>query len=342
MATIEMLSSPTESSLEESLERTTVSPESEKATPESTSRSRLDIELAELFSENVAAKIWDVASRLLKQQVRCATPLMFANTNLRAQDGVLDQYPESVPQTGDNIGKYAMREADFWTCGFFPGSMYALLERAMKYPSFLDVPANIRPQFQGELLKLARTWAEPLHGMATRTDTHDMGFIIQPALRMDWELTANPTSLQSVLTAAESLASRFDEKVGAIRSWDTAINKRYSYVDMDVDFLVIIDSMCSMYSDVNDCKVLMKIDLDLLYFAGHQTGNQRLIDIATIHAHKVLEAIVRDDFSTFHLINFDSKTGKVKAQLTNQGYKDWSTWSRYVSVQSGFLSADNL
>lgn len=72
-----------------------------------------------------------------------------------------------------------------------------------------------------------------------------MGFIILPALRMDWELTGNKRSLNSVLVAAESLASRYDEKVGAIRSWDSAVNKRYSYTNMETDFLVIIDSMCS-------------------------------------------------------------------------------------------------
>ena len=83
--------------------------------------------------------------------------------------------------------------------------------------------------------------------MASRTDTHDMGFIIQPALQMDWELTGNTRSLQAVLTAAESLASRYDEKVKAIRSWDVALNKRYNYADKDVDFLVIIDSMCSSF-----------------------------------------------------------------------------------------------
>jgi len=81
--------------------------------------------------------------------------------------------------------------------------------------------------------------------MDTRTDTHDMSFIIQPALRMDWELTGNPESLKNVITAAESLASRYDERVGAIRSWDKAVNYRYSFTDMEKDFLVIIDSMCS-------------------------------------------------------------------------------------------------
>jgi hypothetical protein len=70
------------------------------------------------------------------------------------------------------------------------------------------------------------------------------------------------------------------------------------------------------------------VDLDLLYYAGHQTGNQRLIDIATTHAHTVLKTIVRENWSTYHLLNFDAKTGEIKNQLTNQGYRDWSTWSR--------------
>lgn len=81
--------------------------------------------------------------------------------------------------------------------------------------------------------------------MATRRDTHDLGFIIMPALRLDWELTGNRQSLDTILTAAESLASRFDERMGAIRSWDQSFSKRYSITDREENFLVIIDSMCS-------------------------------------------------------------------------------------------------
>ena len=83
--------------------------------------------------------------------------------------------------------------------------------------------------------------------MASRTDTHDMGFIIQPALRTDWELNGNPESLKSVVIAAQALASRYDERVKAIRSWDQAINNRYSIIDQEENFLVIIDSMCSRF-----------------------------------------------------------------------------------------------
>ncbi|KZM25733.1 catalytic [Ascochyta rabiei] len=140
-----------------------------------------------------------------------------------------------------------------------------------------------------------------------------MGFIIQPALQKDWELTGNKESLQSVVNAAYALASRYDEKVKAIRSWDVAINDRYSITDMNTNFLVIIDSMCN---------------LDLLYYVGHNQHDQTLIDIATQHADSIIHEILRPDFSSYHLVNFDPRTGLSQAKMTNQGHKDESTWSR--------------
>ena len=96
-----------------------------------------------------------------------------------------------------------------------------------------------------QLLDLSRKWSEPLHNMAFRRDTHDIGFIIMPALRLDWELTGCVRSFETIVTAAESLASRYDERVGANRSWDKSFSKRYSITDKEENFLVIIDSMCS-------------------------------------------------------------------------------------------------
>jgi len=116
----------------------------------------------------------------------------------------------------------------------------------MRHPQYLPIPVSLRPTFQSSILKLCRDWSVPIRAMATRTDTHDMGFIILPALKMDWELTGNEESLRNVIEAAEALASRWDEQVGAIRSWDQAVNHRYQYTDMQKDFLVIIDSMCSL------------------------------------------------------------------------------------------------
>ncbi|RAR16561.1 glycoside hydrolase family 88 protein [Stemphylium lycopersici] len=251
-----------------------------------------DVDLSAIYSENVAAKIVQVAQRGFKQQAP------------------LQSYPHTVPQNGPNAGRYEEREADFWTCGFFPGCIYALLERSMKYPQALSIPPQIRPSIQEHLLKLGRHYGVAINQMSGRTDTHDMGFIVQPALQRDWELTGNKASLQAVINAAYALASRYDERVKAIRSWDVAINDRYSITDMEENFLVIIDN------------------LDLLYFAAHTTSDPKLSHMATTHANSIIHEILRKDYSSYHLVNFSPRTGLPQAKMTNQGFADESTWSR--------------
>lgn len=81
--------------------------------------------------------------------------------------------------------------------------------------------------------------------MANRTDTHDIGFIVEPALRRDFELTGDRRSLESIVRAANNLASRYDETTRAIRSWDTFVNNLHKYTSKETGFLVIIDSLCS-------------------------------------------------------------------------------------------------
>ncbi|RYO68217.1 hypothetical protein AA0116_g141 [Alternaria tenuissima] len=261
-----------------------------------------DVNLSQIYSESVLAKVVQVAQRGLKQEcfiLRTKAPLQ--------------SYPHTVPQVGPDAGRYEEREADFWTCGFFPGCIYALLERSIQYPQAIEVPEHVRSQIQDQLLKLGRHYGVAINQMSSRTDTHDMGFIVQPALQKDWELTGNKESLQSVVNAAYALATRYEDRVKAIRSWDVAINDRYSITDMSTNFLVIIDSMCN---------------LDLLYFVGHIKNDQSLIDIATQHADSIIHEILRPDFSSYHLVNFDPRTGRPQAKMTNQGWKDDSTWSR--------------
>ncbi|RMZ74670.1 glycoside hydrolase family 88 [Pyrenophora seminiperda CCB06] len=242
-----------------------------------------DVDISAVYSENMAAKIIQVAQQGLKQQI------------------------------GPGQGQYEEREADFWTCGFFPGCIYALLERSMRYPQAIEVPEHVREQIQGHLLRLGRHYGVAINQMSSRTDTHDMGFIVQPALQKDWELTGNKESFQSVVDAAYALASRYDDKVKAIRSWDVAINDRYSITDMSTNFLVIIDSMCN---------------LDLLYYVGHARDDASLIAIATQHANSIITEILRPDYSSYHLVNFSPHTGLPQAKMTNQGWNDDSTWSR--------------
>jgi hypothetical protein len=269
----------------------------------------------ELFSENITAKV-----------LRTATSALGALPHA---------FPEIVPQGKGHDGSYTLREADFWTCGFFPGSLYSILERFIRYPQSLNlsVPSgstenlNIA-QLRYQLSTLCRFWTEPLHGMASRTDTHDIGFIIMPALRLDWELTGNTRSLDSIIRAARSLATRYVPSAKAIRSWDLLKKKDIEILDQEDNMIVIIDSLCN---------------LDLLYYASkHAHDSTDLADMATAHAGTLLESHLRPEltlstsrdgytgqwYSTCHVANLDPKTGCTKRRLTAQGCADDSTWAR--------------
>ena len=283
-------------------------------------------DLREAFAENILAKTCRVAVEGLR----------------RATDPADASFPEYCPQSGSEAGRYVFREAEFWTCGFFPGTLYALLERAIRFPQSLPFPATTTDQEQApstsqvraHLKRLCQAWSSPLHAMAARTDTHDLGFIIMPALRLDWELTGSERSLASIVRAAHSLASRYVPAARAIRSWDLVRRRDMEIVGVDDNLLVIIDSMCN---------------LDLLYYAAAHSGERRLADIATAHARTVLTTHLRPEgpapattpagaaggsryagqlFSTCHVANLDPRTGKQRRRATAQGYADGSTWAR--------------
>lgn len=263
----------------------------------------------ELYSENVIAKILRVAYQALP-----ALP---------------EAFPETVPQDERSSGTYDLRPADFWTCGFFPGTMYAILERLVRYPGSIHVPAWIdHQQLHSQLINLCHEWDQAIRKMDRRTDTHDIGFIIMPALQMDWELHGNRSSLTSIISAARSLATRCVPSARAIRSWDLLKKKDVEILSMEDNVIVIIDSLCN---------------LDLLYYAAHHAQDHALAEIATAHAETLLRSHLRREptntssyaaaysgqwYSTCHVANLDPHTGIIKDRLTAQGYHRDSTWSR--------------
>ncbi|KAJ4257992.1 hypothetical protein NW762_008129 [Fusarium torreyae] len=269
--------------------------------------------LTELFEENIFAK-----------------PCRTASNSLQDLDPARDGFPEIVPQQGPKQGQWEFREPEFWTCGFFPGTLYALLERSIRCPGSLRTDNTVLQSVtavRDHLLPLCKSWSEPLHAMASRTDTHDIGFIIMPALRRDWELFGNERSFASIVQAAHSLATRYVPSAGAIRSWDCLLKKDITVTDMENNLLVIIDSMCN---------------LDLLFYAAAQTGDQKLADIAATHATTLLKTHLRPEgvksmakdgyqgqlYSTCHVANIAPQTGDLKWRWTAQGYANDSTWSR--------------
>ncbi|KAL4891173.1 Six-hairpin glycosidase [Aspergillus ambiguus] len=265
-----------------------------------------------LFEHNIIAKVFRVAARSMED------PDIFDKTT-----ETLLAFPETVPQEGPSTGRYEFREPEFWTCGFFPGSLYALLERCVKYPQHGAGTEAVYTYFR----HLCKIWAMPLHDMADRTDTHDIGFIVMPALKREWELIGNKAALQSILRAARSLATRYVPSAGAIRSWDCLLKKDITVTDTTQNLLVIIDSLCN---------------LDLLFYASAQTGDTTLATMGATHARTLLKTHLRPEasvsipehgyqgqlYSTCHVANVDPLSGILKWRWTGQGYDNESTWAR--------------
>jgi hypothetical protein len=70
------------------------------------------------------------------------------------------------------------------------------------------------------------------------------------------------------------------------------------------------------------------LNLELLFWASVELRSPHLYNIAKTHAQSTQTHLIRPNFSTFHVVNFDQATGTVKAKFTNQGYSDSSSWSR--------------
>jgi uncharacterized protein YyaL (SSP411 family) len=133
--------------------------------------------------------------------------------------------------------------------------------------------------------------------------THDLGFMMYCSFGNALQIAPKPGYKQILINSAKSLSSRFDAKVGAIKSWDS---KKQEY-------LVIIDNM---------------MNLELLFWATHVTGDSSYYKIAVTHANTTMKNHFRPDFSSYHVINYNPTTGAVQQKRTAQGYADESAWAR--------------
>jgi rhamnogalacturonyl hydrolase YesR len=184
-------------------------------------------------------------------------------------------------------GKVHLVNEKDWTSGFFPGSLWYLYE----------LTGN------REVRKEAEYFTEILDKAQYRTNTHDLGFIIQCSYGNGYRLTGNEAYKKVMFTGANSLMQRYNPKIGLIKSWDWG-NWQYP---------VIIDNM---------------MNLEFLCNVAILSGDESFKLAAISHANKTIENHFRNDYSCFHVVNYDSITGKVLSKGTHQGYSNSSSWVR--------------
>ncbi len=176
-----------------------------------------------------------------------------------------------------------------WTSGFFPGELWYLYELTGK------------EKWKNEAMKFTAL-VEP---EKTNGTTHDMGFKVYCSVGNAYRLTKDAHYKDVIIQSAKTLSTRFDPKVGLIRSWD--------HHKEQWDYPVIIDNM---------------LNLELLFEATKLTGDSSFYRIAVSHADKTMKNHFRPDFSSYHVVDYNPATGLAQKKQTHQGYSDASAWAR--------------
>ncbi len=194
---------------------------------------------------------------------------------------------DALPRTFDK-GRLQTIRFDHWVSGFFPGVLWMLYE-------------NSKDERLRQYAEQFTARVEPAKKM---TNTHDLGFMLYCSFGQGYRLTGNKHYLDVIDEGTQSLLTRWNDKLGVIKSWDG--NKQWQYP-------VIIDNM---------------MNLEMLCFMTRETGDMRYERIAERHANTTMKNHFRDDFSTFHVVSYDTITGQPHARNTHQGYADGSAWAR--------------
>lgn len=192
------------------------------------------------------------------------------------------------PRTLEN-GQLKLVASKDWTSGFFPGELWFLYEYTGKQ--------EWRSQAQ---LFTANLEKEKWNG-----GTHDMGFKIYCSFGNGYRLTKDTKYKEVIIQSAKTLTTRFRPITGTLRSWDHSGTK-WGYP-------VIIDNM---------------MNLELLFAATRLTGDSSFYKIAVSHANTTMKNHFRPDYSSYHVVDYDTLTGAVVKKTTHQGYANESAWAR--------------
>lgn len=149
----------------------------------------------------------------------------------------------------------------------------------------------------------ARLFTNRLDTIQYYTGNHDLGFMMFCSYGNALRLQPESADTSVLVNTANSLCSRYRSKVGVIRSWDFG----------DWKYPVIIDNM---------------MNLELLFWASEQTGDQCYREIAIAHANKTLQNHFRNDMTSYHVVSYNPENGVAETKGTFQGYADSSAWAR--------------
>lgn len=201
-----------------------------------------------------------------------------------------DSFPRSI---GHNRNQWHLVDYKDWTSGFWPGICWYLYE------------------YSGDTLwkgAAERSCAALAPLTQQQVIDHDIGFQLYCSMGNGYRITGNALYKKLLLAAADSLATLYDARIGTILSWPRPVP------GMEwPQHNTIMDNM---------------MNLELLFWASKHGGRKELYDMAVSHAITTMKNQFRPDYTSYHVVVYDTLTGRKIKAVTHQGYADNSMWAR--------------
>jgi hypothetical protein len=214
--------------------------------------------------------------------------LAFSVKQYELMSKLLKDKRDSLPRSTEPDGRILLTTSRNWTSGFFPGSLWYLYENTG----------------DNKIKENAQLFTARIEKEKFVKSTHDLGFILYCSFGNGLRLTKQDEYNEILTTGAKSLITRYNPKIGLIRSWD---NRKWPYP-------VIIDNM---------------MNLEFLMWAFRYTNDSTYYKIAISHSDMTMKNHYRPDYSTCHVVSYDTVNyGKVLLKQNHQGLADESAWSR--------------
>ena len=215
---------------------------------------------------------------------------VFSHANKQYTDLAREVYKENgrIPRATDQFGKLTTSGSEWWTSGFFPGSLWYIYEYSK----------------DTVMLRYAREFSKRIESEKFTTNNHDVGFMLYCSFGNGYRLTNDQTYPEVLLTGSNSLLTRYRPVIQSIQSWDQ--NQLYNCP-------VIIDNM---------------MNLEMLFWASIYSKDDKYRNVAINHANNTLKNHFRPDFSSYHVVDYDLTDGHIIKKVTNQGCADESAWAR--------------
>lgn len=216
--------------------------------------------------------------------------LSFSLEKIKKSLAMLDYFPERCEGPAWTLVDKE-RIPGHWVDGFWVGQLWL----AYAYTG------------KAEFEAAAREWTQRVAWLKTSTGTHDLGFIFYLSNVLGGYATGDEPLFDDALTAAETFTRRWNPRGEYLLAWGNISGTALQRGKINIDLMM---------------------NLSLLFWAAHQTGDRKFAQIAARHARTSRSVLVRPDGSTVHVANFNPDTGAYLRPETHQGLSHASCWSR--------------